>query len=133
MILPANRRQELPMIDRIDVVSVPVYDQDRAKAFCRDMLGFEELADQRMAPEMRWVQLAPKDSPSSISLVTWFDSVPAGSLQGLVLHTPSLDQNVAALRARGVETSNIVSAAWVRYVTLSDPDGNGLVLQQRDR
>jgi len=97
------------------------------------MLGFEELADQRMAPEMRWVQLAPKDSPSSISLVTWFDSVPAGSLQRLVLHTPSLDQNVAALRARGVETSNIVSAAWVRYVTLSDPDGNGLVLQQRDR
>lgn len=121
------------MINRIDVVSIPVSDQDRAKAFYRDMLGFEELADQRMAPEMRWVQLAPKGSDTSITLVTWFDSMPAGSLQGLVLHTPSLEEDVAALHAKGVETFEIVSAPWARYVTLSDPDGNALVLQQRDR
>ena len=121
------------MINRLDVVSIPVSDQDRAKAFYRDVLGFEELADQRMAPEMRWVQLAPKDSATSVTLVTWFETMPAGSLRGLVLHTPTLDADVAALHARGVETSPIQNQAWARFVTLADPDGNGLVLQQRDR
>lgn len=121
------------MINRLDVVSIPVSDQDRAKAFYRDVLGFEELADQRMGPEMRWVQLAPQGADTSVTLVNWFESMPAGSLKGLVLHTATLDADVAALHGKGVETSPITSAPWARYVTLSDPDGNGLVLQQRDR
>jgi catechol 2,3-dioxygenase-like lactoylglutathione lyase family enzyme len=121
------------VINRLDVVSIPVSDQDRAKAFYRDVLGFEELADQKMASEMRWVQLAPQGSATSVTLVTWFDSMPAGSLRGLVLHTPTLDDDVAALHSKGVKTSEIMSAPWARYVTLTDPDGNGLVLQQRDR
>jgi len=121
------------MINRLDVVSIPVSDQDRAKAFYRDVLGFEELADVQMGPGQRWVQLAPKGSPTSVTLVTWFDSMPAGSLRGLVLHTAELEAEVAAIRAKGIETSAIETQSWARFVTLSDPDGNGLVLQQRDR
>jgi catechol 2,3-dioxygenase-like lactoylglutathione lyase family enzyme len=124
---------EPQMINRVDVVSIPVSDQDRAKAFYRDVLGFEELSDQPMGPDMRWVQLAPKDSATSVTLVTWFESMPAGSLRGLVLHTPTLDADVAKLHAKGLETSAIQSQPWARFVTFSDPDGNGLVLQQRDR
>ena len=119
------------MINQLDVVSIPVSDQDRAKAFYRDVLGFEELADQRMMPQMRWVQLAPKGAATSVTLVNWFDSMPAGSLRGLVLHTTTLDADVEALQARGVKTSPIESQPWARFVTFSDPDGNGLVLQQR--
>jgi catechol 2,3-dioxygenase-like lactoylglutathione lyase family enzyme len=119
------------MINRLDVVSIPVSDQDRAKAFYRDVLGFEELADQPMSPEMRWVQLAPRGAQTSVTLVNWFESMPAGSLRGLVLHTPDLDADVAALNAHGVKTSPIDTQPWARFVTFSDPDGNGLVLQQR--
>ena len=121
------------MVNRLDVVSIPVSDQDRAKAFYRDVLGFEELADQRMNAEMRWVQLAPKGAPTSVTLVNWFDSMPAGSLRGLVLHTADLDAELAALHAKGLETSPVQNQSWARFVTFADPDGNGLVLQQRDR
>ncbi|HTJ59075.1 MAG TPA: VOC family protein [Devosiaceae bacterium] len=119
------------MIDRLDVVSIPVSDQDRAKAFYRDVLGFEELADQQMFPQMRWVQLAPKGAATSVTLVNWFETMPAGSLRGLVLHTPDLEGEVARLTAAGVKTSPIEAQPWGTYVTFSDPDGNGLVLQQR--
>lgn len=119
------------MIDCLDVVSIPVSDQDRAKAFYRDVLGFEVLADQAMTPSMRWVQLAPPGAATSVTLVTWFESMPAGSLRGLVLQTTTLDADVAALHAKGVATSPIEAQPWARYVTFFDPDGNGLILQQR--
>ena len=118
------------MINRLQVVSIPVSDQDRAKAFYRDVLGFEELADARMMPQMRWVQLAPKGAATSVTLVNWFDSMPAGSLRGLVLETADVDAAAEALRAKGVKTSPIESQPWGRFCTSSDPDGNGLVLQQ---
>jgi len=121
------------MINSLEVVSIPVSDQDHAKTFYRDVLGFSELADQPMSPEMRWVQLAPKGAATSVTLVTWFASMPAGSLRGLVLGTSTLDADVAALHARGIETSPIDDQPWARYVTFTDPDGNGLILQQAKR
>ena len=33
------------MINSLEVVSIPVSDQDHAKTFYRDVLGFSELAD----------------------------------------------------------------------------------------
>ena len=45
-------------INNITVVSVPVSDQERAKAFYVDTLGFEVREDRSM-PGMRWVLVAP--------------------------------------------------------------------------
>jgi catechol 2,3-dioxygenase-like lactoylglutathione lyase family enzyme len=119
------------VINRIDIVSVPVSDQDRAKAFYCDKLGFAELSDTLMGNGTRWVQLAPPGATTSVTLVTWFDSMPAGSLKGLVLNTDTLDADVEELKRRKVEMSPIEAQPWARFVTLSDPDGNVLVLQQR--
>jgi len=119
------------MINRIDVVSIPVSDQDKAKAFYRDKLGFAELSDTQMGDGMRWVQLSPPGSSTSVTLVTWFDSMPAGSLRGLVLNTSSLDADVEELKRKRVSTSPIEEQPWARFVTFADPDGNGLILQQR--
>jgi predicted enzyme related to lactoylglutathione lyase len=79
---------------------------------------------------MRWVHVRPPGATTSVTLVTWFETMPAGSLRGLVLRTTDLDGDVAALASRGIEMSPIQSAPWGRYVTFTDPDGNGLVLQQ---
>jgi catechol 2,3-dioxygenase-like lactoylglutathione lyase family enzyme len=122
---------ESRVINRIDIVSIPVSDQDRAQAFYRDKLGFAELSDTMMGGGRRWVQLAPKGAATSVTLVTWFDSMPAGSLKGLVLNTDDIDAEIRELSGRGVEMSPLEIQPWARFVTLSDPDGNVLVLQQR--
>lgn len=117
-------------ITQIQLLSVPVADQDRAKDFYVDTLGFELLADNPMGPDQRWVQVGPPGGQTSITLVTWFDTMPAGSLKGLVLETDDLDADVAALRSRGVAIPDgIQEQPWGRYVTFDDPDGNGIVLQ----
>ena len=84
-------------ITHVKLLSVPVTDQDRAKDFYVDTLGFELIADNPMGPGQRWVQVGPKGAATSITLVTWFESMPAGSLTGLVLETDDLDAEVAAL------------------------------------
>lgn len=116
-------------ISRVQLLSVPVGDQDRALSFYRDILGFALVNDMQLAPDQRWVMLAPSGGGAAVTLVTWFPTMPAGSLKGLVLETDDLDGDVADLRRRGVETTDIENAPWGRFVTFDDPDGNGIVLQ----
>jgi predicted enzyme related to lactoylglutathione lyase len=56
--------------------------------------------------------------------------MPAGSVRGLVVESDDLERDVEALAARGVTIDGgIQEAPWGRYVTIEDPDGNGLVIQ----
>jgi catechol 2,3-dioxygenase-like lactoylglutathione lyase family enzyme len=117
-------------ITRIQLFSLPVTDQDQAKAFYLDKLGFELVADTAMGPDQRWVQVKPPGGDTSITLVTWFDTMPPGSAQGTVVESDDLDADVAAIRSRGVDIADgIQDAPWGRFVTFGDPDGNGIVLQ----
>ena len=116
---------------KIDVVSVPVADQDRARSFYTDQLGFEEVADARFGDGMRWLQLRPPGGGATITLVTWFERMPPGSVQGLVLATDDVHRDHERLRDRGVRfRQGVEEAPWGTFTTFEDPDGNGLVLQQ---
>jgi catechol 2,3-dioxygenase-like lactoylglutathione lyase family enzyme len=117
-------------ITRIQLFSLPVSDQDRARDFYVDVLGFELIADTTMGPDMRWVQVAPAGSSTSMSLVTWFPTMPAGSIKGTVVETDDLDSDVRRLADLGVAIEGgIQEQPWGRFVTFDDPDGNGIVLQ----
>jgi catechol 2,3-dioxygenase-like lactoylglutathione lyase family enzyme len=116
---------------RIAVVSVPVSDQDRAKKFYTDVLGFTELADSDLGPGMRWVMLAPPGGGAAITLVTWFPTMPAGSTKGLVYQVDDVDHWFAELTGRGFAfPDGVQDQFWGRFITLDDPDGNGIVLRQ---
>jgi catechol 2,3-dioxygenase-like lactoylglutathione lyase family enzyme len=119
-------------LTNLEVVSVPVSDQDRAKNFYRDKLGFSVQMDSSFGDGMRWVMLRPPGSATSITLVTWFDTMPAGSMKGAVLGCDDLDKTLAELSTRGVTFAEdeVQEAPWGRWKTFEDPDGNGWVLQQ---
>ncbi|MFI1991798.1 VOC family protein [Actinoplanes sp. NPDC020271] len=117
-------------IAHLDVVSLPVGDQERARDFYVDVLGFDLIRQNAMGPAAQWIQVGPKGGQTSITLVTWFDSMPAGSLQGLVLHADDLDAEVAALVDKGVDVpGGVQEAEWGRFAVFTDPDGNRLVLR----
>src|SRR3712207_7908665 len=58
-------RKEHLMIEGVQIVSVPVSDQERAKSFYLDALGFELRQDVGWGDGMRWVEVAPANSPTS--------------------------------------------------------------------
>jgi catechol 2,3-dioxygenase-like lactoylglutathione lyase family enzyme len=122
-------------LTNLEVISVPVSDQDRAKSFYTEALGFSVEMDSSFAGGgMRWVALRPPGSGTAITLVTWFDTMPAGSLKGSVLGCDDLEATLAELTARGVTFAEdeIQEAPWGRWKTFDDPDGNSWVLQQNN-
>ena len=117
----------------LEVISVPVSDQDRAKQFYADALGFTPEMDTSFGGgDMRWVMLRPPGGGTAITLVTWFESMAPGSLTGTVLGCEDLEQTLEELSGRGVvfAEDKIQEAPWGRWKTFTDPDGNGWVLQQ---
>ena len=86
--------------------------------------------DGPMGPDQRWVEVAPEGGVTSLTLVTWFPTMPAGSIKGTVLETDDLDADVRRLIELGVVIEGgIQDQPWGRFVTFDDPDGNGIVLQ----
>ena len=117
-------------ITHVQLFSIPVSDQDRARDFYVDTMGFELVSDTDMGPDMRWVQVRPPGATTSLTLVTWFPTMPAGGLKGTVLETDDLEGDIEVLREKGLATGEIETAPWGRWVTFDDPDGNGIVLQE---
>ncbi|SDP22606.1 Glyoxalase-like domain-containing protein [Nakamurella panacisegetis] len=126
----------------IEVVSVPVSDLDRAKAFYADQVGFVVDHDISVNETTRFVQLTPPGSGCSIVIATGMgnDMVP-GSLRGLQLVVPDLATAHAELVERGVAVSDIQILGAnpypvphpldnVGFVFFADPDGNGWGVQQ---
>jgi catechol 2,3-dioxygenase-like lactoylglutathione lyase family enzyme len=118
-------------VEAVRVVSVPVADQEKAREFYIEKLGFELVRDDDSLPGLHWVQVAPPGGGTSLTLVTWFDSMPPGSLQGLVLACDDLDRAYERLVAEGVQVDReLAERPWGREAVIRDPDGNRLVLQQ---
>ena len=115
---------------KIELVSIPVTDVDRAKAFYVDQLGFNPDFDQQVNPDLRFVQLTPPGSACSIYLGTGLTEMTPGSQKGLQV----VVEDVAAVReelmSRGVETGEVDVQSWGSFIYFSDPDGNTWSVQQ---
>jgi catechol 2,3-dioxygenase-like lactoylglutathione lyase family enzyme len=112
------------------MVSIRVSYLDGALAFYRDIVGLGVRESADLGEGRRWVELVPPAGGASITLVTWFDAMPAGSLRGLVLGTDDAHAAFAELRSRGVEfaEAGVQDAPWGQHATFCDPDGNSWVL-----
>lgn len=117
-------------IHSFEIISVPVSDQQRAKAFYRDVLGFDLIREEPMGPGMSWIQLAPKGQSVTVALVTWFDQMKPGGLQGVMVNTEDIESEHRNLTGRGLELTEIKREPWGRYAMFTDPDGNGWILRQ---
>jgi catechol 2,3-dioxygenase-like lactoylglutathione lyase family enzyme len=112
------------------IVSIPVKDQEKSKRFYNEVLGFPIARDADFRPDAKWIELKVPGTKTNIALVTWFTNMPPGSVSGIVLVTGDIESAFQTLRTRGLETSAVQSAPWGKYLTFSDPDGNGWVMNE---
>jgi len=117
------------METRIELVSIPVTDIDRAIAFYTEQVGFTLDHDLRVGDEIRFVQITPPGSACSI-LVGHLSEMAPGSQRGLQCVIPDADAALAHLRAAGVDAQGVDEQPWGRFVHFSDPDGNTWAYQQ---
>jgi catechol 2,3-dioxygenase-like lactoylglutathione lyase family enzyme len=115
---------------RLELVSVPVSDVDRAKAFYVEQAGFAADHDHQVSDELRFVQLTPPGSACSIAFGVGLSDAEPGSVQGLQLVVDDIRAAHAELRGRGVPVSDVQEFPWGSFVFFQDPDGNGWAVQQ---
>ena len=115
---------------KIELVSVPVSDVDRAKAFYVDQVGFTADHDHAVADGLRFVQMTPPGSACSIVLGEGITEAEPGSVGGIQMVVDDADAAHAELAARGVEVSDVQEFPWGRFVFFSDPDGNRWSVQE---
>ncbi|MCU1585671.1 MAG: glyoxalase [Microbacteriaceae bacterium] len=115
---------------KIELVTIPVTDVDRAKAFYVDKVGFNADHDHQVNEGLRFVQLTPPGSACSICLGTGITDMEPGTQRGVQVVVDDADAAFASLTAAGVEASPVQDLEWGRFVTFSDPDGNTWSLQQ---
>jgi catechol 2,3-dioxygenase-like lactoylglutathione lyase family enzyme len=134
---------EVGIVDmKLEVVTLPVSDVDRAKRFYQS-LGWRLDADIVRGDAFRAVQLTPPHSSCSIAFGKGLTTDEPGSVQRLILAVSDIDGARADLVNRGVEVSEVFhldggrvpgpdpeGRSYQTYASFSDPDGNGWLLQQ---
>lgn len=105
------------MIQRLSHASLYVLDQDSARDFYVNKLGFELRMDQSMDNGFRWLTVGPKGQPDLQIILMKVDGpnikpedaatlrglLEGGRLNGGVLHTSNCRQTYEELKAKGVE------------------------------
>ena len=114
---------------QVVAVSVPVSDQEQAREFYVDTLGFELQVDNAWREGMRWIEVAPEGSVTSLMLVSWSDSLPPSLYRVIVISTDHIQEIYEELVAKGVlfdlPPTELSSGTQAMF---RDPDGNALVL-----
>ena len=130
---------------KLEVVVVPVSDVDRAKDFYTEKAGFRLDVDHSAGEDFRVVQLTPPGSACSITLM--HNAEVPGSVRGLHLVVPDIEAARAELAGRGVDVSDIfhfeegrqlpgpdpARADYNSFISFSDPDGTGWLVQEARR
>ena len=130
--LDGGRRYGHAMDFRLELVTVPVSDVDRAKAFYVDKVGFNADHDHTVNPELRFVQLTPPGSACSIVLggASGLGDMPPGSQRGLQVVVDDVRAARQHLVTRGVDVTEVDETPWGHFVFFADPDGNAWSVQQ---
>jgi predicted enzyme related to lactoylglutathione lyase len=115
---------------KLELVSVPVSDVDRAKSFYVEQAGFNPDHDHKVSEDMRFVQLTPPGSACSIAIGQGITDASPGSVVGLQLVVSDIHQARDDLAGRGVEVSDVQEFPWGAFVFFADPDGNRWAVQQ---
>ena len=115
---------------KLELVTIPVSDVERAKRFYVDQVGFVLDHDHPVSEELRFIQLTPPGSACSIAFGVGVTDMPPGSVRGLQIVVADADAARAELAGRGVEVTDVQEFPWGKFVFFSDPDGNGWSVQQ---
>ncbi|WP_295149167.1 MULTISPECIES: VOC family protein [unclassified Saccharopolyspora] len=118
----------------IAVVMFTVSDQDAARAFYTEKLGFEVRADTPFGEhgEMRWLEVAPPGSTARLALNPPMGGQPGGGMIGV--ETADVVGEHTRLQALGgidMDPEPMRNPGAPLMFMLRDPDGNNVVVVEQ--
>jgi lactoylglutathione lyase len=129
------------MINKVGTVCIFVADQERAKDFYINKLGFELHTDQPLFPGApnRWISVAPQGGQTEIILYlpdqNWEHYKPVvGKSQAVTLDVSDCKAVVEALRAKGVRIAvEPDPQPWGTNAIILDSEDNRILLVEQPK
>ena len=134
---------------RIQVITIPVSDVDRAMSFYTEQAGFSLDVDYHPVSGFRVVQLTPPGSACSVQVGTGLTDAAPGSARATFLTVTDIEAARRELTGRGIKVSDIRHKSpvdtwqggfqpgadperrdYASFADFADPDGNTWVLQE---
>ncbi|HZE32837.1 MAG TPA: VOC family protein [Actinoallomurus sp.] len=135
---------------RIEVITLPVSDVDRAKRFYTERAGFTLDVDYHPNSEFRVVQITPPGSSCSVQFGIGLTAATPGSARSIYLVVKDIEAARRELTARGVAVSPLRHKTstddwqgdyasgvdprrrdYASFIDFADSEGNTWIVQER--
>ncbi|ELR68007.1 hypothetical protein C900_01270 [Fulvivirga imtechensis AK7] len=114
----------------IEMISIPVKDQEQAKEFYTEKAGFDLIYEGCTPDNRKWIQVGLPGNSVSFTLVSGEEHAAPGTLKGTIILTDDIARETEILQSNGIDTERILELPFGKISSFQDPDGNQWVLKE---
>lgn len=123
------------MINKIGKITIYVNNQDEAKKFWTEKLGFVVKVEQPMGPNMKWIEIAPSESEFTTFIL--YDKKLMESQEGVSTSHPSIllsstdvESSYEKMKEKGIDIGDMINMPYGKMFSFKDQDGNEYLLRE---
>lgn len=124
------------MINKIGKITLYVNNQEQAKEFWTNKLGFVVKFEQQMGPNMKWLEVGPSESE-----FTTFVLYEKGLMKSqnpninighpsVILSTSDIDATYKELKEKEVAVGELMKMSYGSMFSFKDQDGNEFLIRE---
>ena len=123
------------MINKIGKITLYVNDQQEAKSFWLNKIGFVLKFEQPMGPNMSWIEVGPSEDEFT-TLVLYSKAAMEQQKPSAVAHpsilfsTTNIEAAYEKMKQNGVEVEELLKMPFGTMFTFKDQDGNSYILRE---
>lgn len=122
------------MINKIFKITIYVNNQEEAKKFWVDKMGFEVKREENMMGEHKWLEVSPKDDDSTTFVLydknlmkSQNPSINVGH-PSVMLYTRDIEKSYSDMKSIGIVVGEIMNYPYGKMYNFFDNDGNTYLL-----
>ena len=122
------------MINKIFKVPLYVDDQDAAKDFWINKMGFTLVREDKMMENFRWIEVAPKDDPNTTFILydknlmkSQNSNINVGH-PSIILYTNDIEKSNKDMKDKGIKVDEIMNYPYGRMFSFLDNEGNSYLV-----
>lgn len=122
------------MINKIFKITIYVNNQEEAKKFWVDKMGFEVRREENMMGQHKWLEVSPKDYDSTTFVLydknlmkSQNPSINVGH-PSVMLYTKDIEKSYSDMKSIGIVVGEIMNYPYGKMYNFFDNDGNTYLL-----
>ncbi|WP_027634379.1 VOC family protein [Clostridium hydrogeniformans] len=124
------------MINKIGKITIYVNDQEEAKKFWTEKVGFVVKFEQEMAPGMKWLEVGPSEEEFTTFVLYNKEAMKAQNPSvsvghpSILLSTTDVEKAYEEMKENGVEVGKLMAMPYGKMFSFNDQDGNNYLLRE---